>query len=121
MKVFILILISIFLLSCSTKIEDIRVIDSHIHFFDTSRPEGVMWPPKTWKELYKPTFPKHFTEIAKVNNVKKAVVVQASNWVIDGQWNLDATKNEAKFYAGIVCNLSTLGTKQFKLVHRSIN
>jgi len=114
MKGFSLILLSLFLFSCQTQVEDIEIIDSHIHFFDPTRKEGVMWPPKTMKEIYKPTYPKHFAETAKANNVKKAVVVQASNSVMDAQWNLDITSKKPDFYAGIVCNLSTLGTKEFR-------
>lgn len=112
--------LSIFIFSscCSISqqmtLEEVEIIDTHIHFFDTSRKEGVMWPPKNNKALHVPTFPKHFAEIAKENNVKKAVVIQASNWVIDGQWNLDVTEKHSAFYPAVVCNLSTLGTKQFR-------
>ncbi|EDM29180.1 hypothetical protein LNTAR_22359 [Lentisphaera araneosa HTCC2155] len=95
-------------------VENIEIVDSHIHFFDTSRPDGVMWPPKRNKVLHVPTLPEHYKEIVKENNVKKAVVVQASNWVSDANWNLKVTENEADLYAGVVCNLSTLGTKQFR-------
>ena len=96
-------------------LKNIPVVDSHIHFFDTSRPEGVMWPPKSNKALYRPFFPKDFKPVAKDNNVLKAVVVQASNWVKDMEWILNITEKESGYYPGVVCNLSTLGTKQFKI------
>ena len=34
-----------------------RIIDTHTHFYDTTRPQGVPWPPKTEKILYRPVLP----------------------------------------------------------------
>ena len=113
---FFLLICSVFLLSACSQVtlENTEVVDTHIHFFDTSREEGVMWPPKSNKILYKPSFPKHFQETATENNIKAAVVVQASNWVSDADWNLKVTEEQGEFYPAIVCNLSTMGTEQFR-------
>jgi hypothetical protein len=41
------------------------IIDTHIHLFDTRRPQGVPWPPKDDKILYKPALPDRYASIAE--------------------------------------------------------
>ena len=109
-------IICLFVCGCSSlKLEEVPIVDTHIHFFDTSRKEGVMWPPKDNKVLHVPTFPADFEKVANKHNIKAAVVVQASNWVTDADWNLKVTEIDKTLYPSIVCNLSTLGTDQFKV------
>ncbi|MBT5690113.1 MAG: amidohydrolase, partial [Opitutae bacterium] len=38
----------------------IPIIDTHIHLYDTSRPDGVPWPPESDKVLYRPVLSQHF-------------------------------------------------------------
>ena len=39
---------------------DIPIVDTHIHLFDATRPQGVPWPsPKS--EIYKPALPERFS------------------------------------------------------------
>jgi L-fuconolactonase len=43
----------------------IPVIDTHIHLFDTSRPQGVPWPYKNnpaHKVMYMPTLPSRYRD-----------------------------------------------------------
>ena len=35
------------------------IIDTHIHIYDPSRPEGVSWPPPENKLLYRTVLPEH--------------------------------------------------------------
>ena len=37
---------------------DFKVIDTHTHFYDPSRSEGVPWPPRDQKRLYRTVLPK---------------------------------------------------------------
>ena len=37
-----------------------QMIDTHIHLYDPTRPQGVPWPAKTDTLLYKPTLPEDF-------------------------------------------------------------
>src|SRR5471032_1139521 len=37
--------------------ESIPIIDTHIHLFDPTRPQGVPWPEPTNKILYQPALP----------------------------------------------------------------
>ncbi|MCX7887397.1 MAG: twin-arginine translocation signal domain-containing protein, partial [Verrucomicrobiae bacterium] len=37
-----------------------RIIDTHVHFYDPSRPQGVPWPPKNDALLYRTVLPKDY-------------------------------------------------------------
>src|SRR5258708_37247509 len=41
------------------------IIDTHTHFYDTARPQGVPWPPTTEKMLYRPVLPDEFVRITR--------------------------------------------------------
>ncbi len=69
-----------------------QVVDTHIHLYDPTRPQGVPWPAKTDPLLYQPTLPPRFTALAGPLGVRGAVVIEASPWVEDNQWVLDLAK-----------------------------
>jgi predicted TIM-barrel fold metal-dependent hydrolase len=89
------------------------VIDTHTHFYDPSRPQGVPWPAKDDRVLYRTVLPKHLKTVASEAGVKLAgtVVVEASPWLEDNQWLLDLAKDEP-LIVGIVGHLSP-GEKDF--------
>ena len=70
-----------------------RVIDVHTHFYDPTRKEGVPWPGKGDKVLYRPVLPAEFKKLAAPHGVTGTVVVEASPWVEDNQWLLDQAKD----------------------------
>jgi predicted TIM-barrel fold metal-dependent hydrolase len=72
----------------------IPIIDTHIHLFDTERPGGVPWPPKSNAKLYRPALPARYRAIAEPLGVVGAIEVEASPLVEDNQWVLDIAKNE---------------------------
>ncbi len=82
-----------------------RIIDTHIHLYDTEREGGVPWPHKTTPWLYKPHLPADFKKTAQPLGVTDVVVVEASHLVEDNQWLLDLVKDDDYFVA-IVGNLS---------------
>ncbi len=87
------------------------MIDCHTHFYDPTRPEGVPWPGKGDKVLYRTILPKDFLEQAAPLGVTKTMIVEASPWVEDNAWLLDvAAKNPSVL--GIVGNL-TPGKPEF--------
>lgn len=87
-----------------------EVIDTHTHFYDPTRPEGVPWPGKGDPALYRPMLPETFRKLVAPLGVTGTVVVEASPWVEDNQWLLDlAGKNP--FLVGIVGNLAPGGEK----------
>lgn len=116
MKGFMLVLAALLLFSCSSVVEvkNMPVVDTHMHLFDTTRQEGVPWPPKDDKVLYHLTLPEHFIPIAKKNGVTKVIVVQAGDRLIDNQWNLDITEAHKDLFVGVVGDLVNIGTKSFK-------
>jgi L-fuconolactonase len=72
----------------------IPAIDTHTHFYDPRRPQGIPWPSKDNALLYRPHLPAHFQKLAARHGVVGTVVVEASPWVEDNQWVLDlAAKN----------------------------
>ncbi len=82
----------------------IPIIDTHIHLFDTRRPQGVPWPEKKDTILYRPALPDRYRNIAAPLGVTGAIVVEASPSLEDNQWVLDlAAKNS--IIVGTVGNL----------------
>ncbi|WP_298865494.1 amidohydrolase family protein [uncultured Gimesia sp.] len=88
-----------------------KVVDTHTHFYDPTRPEGVPWPPKG-SSLYRRVLPKDFVELKKYQPVNATVVVEASKWVEDNQWILDQAK-ENPVIIGFVGRL-TPGEEDFR-------
>lgn len=82
----------------------IPVIDTHIHLFDTNRPQGVPWPPKDNAKLYKPALPERYRKIATRFGIVGAVEVEASPWLEDNQWVLDIAAKD-KIVVGTVGDL----------------
>jgi L-fucono-1,5-lactonase len=72
----------------------IPIIDTHIHLFDPTRPQGVPWPPKENATLYKPALPDRYRKIAAPLGVVGAIEVEASPWLEDNQWVLDVAAKD---------------------------
>lgn len=73
--------------------KSVPIIDSHIHLFDVSRPQGVPWPPKD-SVIYKTALPDRYTKLAAPHGVVGAIEIECSPWLDDNQWVLDiAAKN----------------------------
>jgi predicted TIM-barrel fold metal-dependent hydrolase len=89
----------------------VTVIDTHTHFYDPTRPEGVPWPPRNDNLLYRPVLLKDYRALAVPEPVTGTVVVEASPWLEDNQWVLDLAAHDP-FIVGLVGNLP-VGTKQF--------
>jgi len=81
-----------------------QIVDTHIHIYDPTRPQGVPWPPKTNELLYKPTLPASFEALVKPLGVTGAIVIEASSWLEDNQWVLDQAMDHP-FILGFVGHL----------------
>ena len=81
------------------------IIDTHTHFYDPTRPQGVPWPNPEDTNLYKPTLPTHYKAIAEPEGVTGTVVVEASAWVEDNQWILDLAADKSSLIVGLVGHL----------------
>lgn len=80
------------------------VIDTHTHFYDPYRPQGVPWPPKESRVLYRTVRPQDYRALPQPSAVAGTVVVEASPWVEDNQWVLDLADREP-FILGYIGNL----------------
>ncbi len=79
------------------------IADTHIHLFDTGRPQGVPWPPKD-SPIHKPALPERYRAIAAPLGVSAAIKVECSPWFEDNQWALDAAAMDP-IIVGVVGNL----------------
>jgi len=84
------------------------VIDTHAHFYDPSRPQGVPWPPKDDKVLYRTVLPDEYIRITKPLGITGVIEVEASPWLEDNQWVL----NLADKYPIIVATVGHLNPGQ---------
>ncbi len=82
----------------------VPIIDTHIHLFDTTRPQGVPWPDKKDKVLYQPALPPRYRALAKPLGVTGAIEVECSPWVEDNQWVLDVAATD-KMIVGTIGDL----------------
>ncbi|NBV23046.1 MAG: amidohydrolase [Proteobacteria bacterium] len=80
------------------------IIDTHTHFYDPKRPEGVPWPGKGDALLHRTTLPADYRAQPVPQPVTATVVVEASPLVEDNQWILDLAAKD-KFIVGFVGNL----------------
>ena len=88
-----------------------RIIDTHTHFYDPARPQGVPWPPKNEPKLYRTVLPRDYRAVPVSRHADATVVVEASEWVEDNQWILDLAANDP-FLVGLVGNLP-VGKEEF--------
>ena len=72
---------------------NVPIIDTHIHLFDVSRPQGVPWPPKD-SSIYKSALPANFRKVAAPHGVVGAIEIECSPWLDDNQWVLDIAERD---------------------------
>ena len=80
------------------------VIDTHIHLFDPTRPQGVPWPEASNTVLYRPALPERYRKIAEPLGIRGAIEVECSPWLEDNQWVLDVAARDT-IVVGTVGNL----------------
>ncbi|MDB4640927.1 amidohydrolase family protein [Pirellulaceae bacterium] len=81
-----------------------HMIDTHIHLYDSGRPEGIPWPPKNDTVLYKPHLPAEFKQVSKESGLTGVVIVEASNRLADNKWVLDLIEGD-EFFVALVGNI----------------
>jgi predicted TIM-barrel fold metal-dependent hydrolase len=96
----------------AVRFPDIPIIDTHIHLFDTERPGGIPWPPKSNPVLYKTALPDRYRRIAVPLGIKGAIEVEASPVLEDNQWVLDVAAKDT-IIVGTVGNLEP-GKPEFR-------
>ena len=61
------------------------VVDAAVHFYDTTRPQGVPWPPPNSAVLYKRTLPDRYGEAVRPLQIDGVIAIEASPWLEDNQ------------------------------------
>ncbi len=80
-----------------------QILDSHVHFFDPTRPDGIRWP-NAASPLYRPTFPPDLVAAMDPHRLSGCIAVETSRRHQDDQWLLDLSARE-KLVKGVVLNL----------------
>ncbi len=85
---------------------DIPIIDTHIHLFDSRRPQGVPYAgsPEWAKEHNGVALPATFRAFAEPLNIVGAIELEASPWVEDNLWVLEQIETDT-LYVGTVGDL----------------
>ena len=87
------------------------IVDTHIHFWQVTRPGGVPWPTPAEGPIFRDILPADYTAMARANGVVTAGIVEASGIVEDNQWILDLVRHD-RFYSFFVGNLE-IGASNF--------
>ena len=80
-----------------------RIIDTHIHLYQVTRPGGVPYPsPQDSPIIYRDVLPPESEALARENGIRASGVIEASPLVEDNQWILDLLGNDSffPFFAG---------------------
>jgi predicted TIM-barrel fold metal-dependent hydrolase len=71
------------------------IIDTHVHLYDPTRPQGVPWPgPEQPASIYRRFLPADYRKIAEPFGVVGLIETECSPWVEDNYWVLDVAVNE---------------------------
>lgn len=73
------------------------IVDTHVHLYDTLRPQGVPYPAKGSE----PALPARYQPIAERNQIVAAIKVEASPWFDDNQWVLQVIE-PAPLFVGMI-------------------
>src|ERR1043165_5781028 len=78
---------------------DIPIIDTHIHLFDSRRPQGVPYAgsPEWAKEKKGVALPSTYRAYAQPLNIVGAIELEASPWVEDNLWVLEQMETDTLF------------------------
>jgi len=84
-------------LDLSAKGGPMPIIDTHIHLFDPTRPQGIPWPEKDNKDdevLYHPALPDRYRQLTQGLGIVGVIEVECSPWLEDNQWVLDIAEKD---------------------------
>ena len=105
----------------SARAAAVPIIDTHIHLFDPTRPQGVPWPDKNDTVLNHPALPGRYRKVTKGLGIVGAIEIECSPWLEDNQWVLDVAAND-RIIVGTVGDLEPADPKfrdQLARFHRN--
>lgn len=75
--------------SFGPSVDDVPIIDAHIHLFDGTRPQGASYMGSAqYRAQSKTSLPGMYAPLARPAGVVGAIVVESSGWVEDNLWYL---------------------------------
>jgi predicted TIM-barrel fold metal-dependent hydrolase len=76
-------------------VDDIAIIDAHIHLFDGTRPQGASYMGSAaYRASSRTSLPATYAPLARPSGIVGAIVVESSSWVEDNLWYLEVSKTE---------------------------
>jgi predicted TIM-barrel fold metal-dependent hydrolase len=83
----------------AARVDDIPIIDTHVHLFDARRPQGVPYAGSPeWKQATGGVaLPATYDHYARPLNIVGAIEVEASPWVEDNLWVLEQMATDTRF------------------------
>ncbi|HEU4549664.1 MAG TPA: amidohydrolase family protein [Rhizomicrobium sp.] len=83
----------------AASLEDIPIIDTHVHLFDSRRPQGVPYAgsPEWARDMHGVALPSIYDRYAKPLNIVGAIELEASPWVEDNLWVLEQMQTDPLF------------------------
>lgn len=78
----------------STSIDNIPIIDAHIHLFDGARSLGAGYMgSQAYREISKTSLPSMYSPLARPAGIVGAIVVESSPWIDDNLWYLEQCRD----------------------------
>ena len=75
----------------SASVDNIPIIDAHIHLFDGTRPLGAGYMGSAaYRAISKTSLPSMYAPLAKPAGIVGAIVVESSPWIDDNLWYLES-------------------------------
>jgi L-fuconolactonase len=79
----------------SPVVDDIPIIDAHIHLFDGTRPLGAGYMgSQAYRSISKTSLPSMYSPQARPVGIVGAVVVESSAWIDDNLWYLETCRTD---------------------------
>ncbi len=90
----------------SPSVEQIPIIDAHIHLFDGTRPLGAeyMGSP-AYRAISKTSLPSLYSPLARATGIVGAIVIESSAWIDDNLWWLEVCRADT-IMVGVSGNLN---------------
>ncbi len=90
----------------SASVDNIPIIDAHIHLFDGTRPlgAGYMGSP-AYRAISKTSLPSLYSPLARPTGIVGAIVVESSPWIDDNLWYLEVCRADP-IMVGVSGNLN---------------
>ncbi len=90
----------------SAIVDDIPIIDAHIHLFDGTRPLGARYMGSpAYRAISKTMLPPMYSPLAKPAGIVGAIVVESSAWIDDNLWYLETCRADS-IMVGVSGNLN---------------